>query len=77
MTKKIQQKQIKRRRTITRGNIRRPGDTGQTAEDLHKLLADTPAEDIMPVPDKPVQLKRDHICVAEQVFQVEEPEVST
>ena len=73
MTKKSQQKQIKRRRTITRGNVRRPEDTGRTTEDLHKLLADTPAENTTPVPDKPVKLKREHIYVAEQVFQWKSP----
>jgi ParB-like chromosome segregation protein Spo0J len=66
MTRK---KDIRPRRTIMRLNVRRPEDTGETIDALERRLAVTGAPVLPEGSDATVQIKREHIKVAEKVFQ--------
>jgi len=57
------------RRTITRGNVRRPYDTGETIEDLEARLATGGAPTLPVEAGATVQVAREHIKVAEKAFQ--------
>lgn len=64
----------RRPRTITRVGLKRPVDTGQTAEELRERLQSAEASETSANPDEVVGLKRSHIRVAERVFQWRVPE---
>jgi hypothetical protein len=57
------------RRTITRGNVKRPTDTRETIEGLEARLATAVAPALPKTPGATVQISRKRIKVAEKVFQ--------
>lgn len=57
------------RRTITRGNVRRPNDTRETIEDLEARLATAGAPTLPAEAGAIVQVAREHIKVAQKAFQ--------
>ncbi|MCK1678519.1 ParB/RepB/Spo0J family partition protein [Bradyrhizobium sp. 147] len=62
-------KTVRTRRTLTRGNVTRPSDTGETTEALEARLA-TEGTAMLPVKaGATVQIDRKHIKVAAKVFQ--------
>lgn len=65
----IAKKTTRKRRPLTRANIKRPEDTGETREDLRKRLRTAGAPRLPTPPDAVVNLKRGDIRVAERVFQ--------
>lgn len=64
-TKKV----IRKRRVITRGNVRWPEDTYETIEALEARLTTEGQPHLPKIPGATVRLKRKHIKVAELAFQ--------
>lgn len=62
-------KTVRTRRTLTRGNVTRPSDTGETLGDLEARLVTAGAPTLPEVPGATVEMARRHIKVAEKVFQ--------
>jgi hypothetical protein len=62
-------KNARKRRTITRGNIRRPSDTGETIDALEARLVTAGAPALPAKPGATVGLRRKYIKVAEKAFQ--------
>src|SRR5713226_5935721 len=62
-------KNARARRTIMRGNVRRPSDTGETIDALEARLATAGAPTLPVKPSAPAQLRRTFIKVAEKAFQ--------
>lgn len=62
-------KNVRRRRTIQRGNVRRPSDTGETIDVLEARLAAAGAPTLPAKPGAAVGLIRKYIKVAEKAFQ--------
>lgn len=65
----MSQKKARTRRTLTRGNITRPSDTGETIEALEARLATAGAPTLPAERGATVQITRKHIKVAEKAFQ--------
>jgi ParB-like nuclease family protein len=62
-------KNVRGRRTIKRGNVTRPSDTGETIETLETRLATARAPALPATPGSIVGLSRKFIKVAEKAFQ--------
>lgn len=62
-------KDVRVRRTIKRGNVRRPNDTGEAIDALEARLATAGAPALPKTLGATVQISRKHIKVAEKAFQ--------